>query len=98
MSESKFYWVIRSKDKREGISGRRQYFYLASRTAPKNKRYMTEFHFKVRWFVSRAEASEYLLIKARQCGPTKCVVSRKKMFLDKDDKYDYWKNREALLK
>lgn len=95
----RYYWVIRSKQKRKGgLWQKKMYFYFAERTSLKNPRYQTELHWHVKWFTSKFDAQEYLVAKARHVGATNCRVVRKKMFLDKKGKYDYWKNRESLNK
>jgi len=93
------FWVIRSKTKSESVFGEMRWMYFARRTSIKNPRFLSEFSSDVKWFETKEEALEYLVKKCRHCGPlkVKCRVIRKKMFLDKKGKYDYWKNRTSLI-
>lgn len=97
MSKHIFARVIKSDHKKMGIF-KNQYYSFAERIGLKNKKYLTPVHYKVKWFTKKHLAEEYLLAKNLAIGPINDVkICRKKMFLDKKGKYDYWKNRKSLL-
>lgn len=92
-----YFWVIRTNKRGRGIIGNSQFRYFARRTSLKNPHYLTTADYNVKWFETREEAETYLMQKAIIHGPIDCTVSRRKMHLERG-KYDYWKNREALLR
>jgi len=94
-----YAWVIKTIKKRpEPLFCTMQFLYFASRTSLKNPRYLTSFHSKVKWFVTKDEAEIYLMKKAQKIGPINGVcVTRRKLYLDSLGEYDYWRNRKALL-
>jgi len=93
-----FYcWLIKSKTRRCNLFGHR--LYLARRVSLKNPRYLTGFHYSVKLFATKAEATEFLRKKAiaiRSIDLKDIVVARKKLFIDSKGEYDYFRNRRAL--
>jgi len=96
----KYYWVIKSKEKTgRCLFGKNTWLYFADRTSLKNKRFATDFHIHVKWFIKKQDAEQYYFRKSRFVRDLSGYkVSRKKMHLDSNGKYDYWKNRESLYK
>jgi hypothetical protein len=99
-----FLWVIRSKQKEyRFLDGKMGYFYTAERTAPKNKRHLTEIHYRVKIFGKKKEAWDYFYKKNRAgVDMSNCAVVRKKVYLytgserKKYGWFDYWKNDKAF--
>lgn len=53
----------------------------------------------MKWFNTREAAETYLMKKSRVLGAiADVVISRRKVHIDESGEYDYFKNREALLR
>jgi len=96
-----YYWVICSnlKNYRGIFNEKCCWGYWAERTSLKNPRFVSTNHIRVKWFETKEDAFDYFYAKSRKGHEvSKFMPKRKKMFIDKKGKYDYWKNRENLLR
>lgn len=94
------YWVIRSMKKSgRTLFGGTSYIYFAKRAGIKNPRFATCLHWDVKWFATKEDAWEFYYRKSNAGHDlSNYYPVRKKLFLDKTGKYDYWRNRTNLLK
>ncbi len=99
-AKGKHYWIIKSKKKlKKKYYGECSWRYFAERCAPKNPRFATTMHWKVKWFLKKEFAEKYYFKKLNHgIDLSDYVIRRKKFYLDHKGEYDYWKNREGLMK
>lgn len=91
-------WVIKSRNKTQGIWKEELPTYFADRCGIKSPRFLTNIHYRVKWFSKKRDAETYFYKKINAgFDLSECDVKRKKLFLDKDGEYDYWKNRSSLM-
>lgn len=91
-------WVIKSRNTTKGIWREDLPTYFARQTGIKNPRYLTNFHWQVKWFNTKDEAERYYFKKLNAgFDLSNCDVKRKKLYLDKKGNYDYFKNRASLM-
>ncbi len=98
MNDGVHLWVIRSKEKiGKDIWNRPSYNYFARQTSLKNRRYITNTHYHIKWFETRDEALTYFYKK--EClgfDLQNYSVYRRKLYVNKKGKYDYFRNYEKF--
>lgn len=91
-------WAIRAPNLYHDIWGEMVPMYFSSRTSLKNKRYLTNFHCKVKLFRTRDDAEAYYFAKLRlhRLDPGYRIV-RMKVWI-KDGYYDWIRNGHHFSK